>query len=119
MNTVQDVTERIRAEFTEMPGMRLSATQVQRLCGVDEIACRSLLEALVAVQFLSVRSDGTYVRRTDAEDGGWHGATTQIARRDPGFHFAANPSGARQRFEDAFRNANRKCQTDAATISPL
>jgi hypothetical protein len=59
--------ERLRAEFLEMPGLRLSVAQTQRLCGVDPTLCRDVLDALVDVKFLRVNSDGTYARRGDGE----------------------------------------------------
>jgi len=37
MRTVQDVLTRLRAEFLEMPGLRLTPEQVQRLCGVERM----------------------------------------------------------------------------------
>ena len=62
--------ERLRAEFLEMPGLRLSVRQVQRLCGVDETVCQAVLDALVDVQFLRVNRDGTYARVTDGHHPG-------------------------------------------------
>ena len=54
--------ERLRAEFLDMPGLRLTPAQVQRLCGVDRIVCRDVLDALVNVNFLRVDEDGRYAR---------------------------------------------------------
>lgn len=59
--------ERIRAEYLEMPGMRLKAEQVQRLCGVERALCQPVLDSLVHARFLCVRPDGTYARLTDGE----------------------------------------------------
>ena len=56
--------ERLRSEFVEMPGLRLTLPQVQRLCGVDALLCRAILEALVDVKFLAVDHEGRYVRFT-------------------------------------------------------
>ena len=56
---------RIRAEYMEMPGMRLTPQQVERLCGVDSGVCRVVLDDLVRAQFLHVNEDGSYTRRTD------------------------------------------------------
>jgi hypothetical protein len=56
---------RIRAEYLEMPGMKLTVDQVRRLCGVGSDICEVVLDALVAERFLSVRSDGRYLRRSD------------------------------------------------------
>ena len=57
--------ERIRAEFTEMPGLHLTADQVRRLCGVDRAMCAAALEALVEARFLTRSLDGTYARRSE------------------------------------------------------
>ena len=59
------VLERIRAEYLEMPGMRLTVEQVQRLCGVEGSVCRIVLDSLVEAKFLCVHPDGTYARLTD------------------------------------------------------
>jgi hypothetical protein len=58
---------RIRAEYIEMPGLRLKSEQVQRLCGVDGAACQTVLDTLVGAGFLSLRPDGSYVRSRDFE----------------------------------------------------
>jgi hypothetical protein len=59
------IVERLRAEFLEMPGLRLTAQQVHRFCGVDQDACRAVLEVLVTEKFLCAKPDGTYARLTD------------------------------------------------------
>jgi hypothetical protein len=73
MRTIDDVLNRLRAngaetrlraEFLEMPGLRLKPDQVQRLCGVERTMCQMVLDALVDEQFLCVRSDGHYARLT-------------------------------------------------------
>jgi hypothetical protein len=43
---------RIRAEYLEMPGLRLTVPQAQRLCGVEGVSCKTVLDALVAERFL-------------------------------------------------------------------
>jgi hypothetical protein len=58
----QDVSDRLRSEFLEMPGLRLTMVQVQRLCGVDAGECRESVELLVATGFLDVDAQGRYVR---------------------------------------------------------
>jgi len=60
MITSQDreLLDRIRAEYLEMPGMRLTLKQVQRLCGVDGLTCQIVLDSLVEVKFLCLKSDG-------------------------------------------------------------
>ena len=58
----QQVLERIRAEYLEMPGLSLKADQVQRLCGVERELCKNVLDALVNANFLRRKSDGAYGR---------------------------------------------------------
>jgi hypothetical protein len=59
--------ERIRAEYSEMPDLRLTLEQAQRLCGVERTLCKAVLDALVDAKFLCVRADGAYTRLTDGE----------------------------------------------------
>lgn len=67
MKTTQDVLARLRAEYLEMPGMRLTVEQVQRLCGIEQTLCQTVLDALVDAKFLCVKSSGAYARLTDGE----------------------------------------------------
>ena len=64
----QQILERIRAEYLEMPGLRLTAGQVQRLCGVERELCQKVLEALMERKFLCLKLDGTYARLIDGRD---------------------------------------------------
>ena len=57
--------ERLRAEFLEMPGLRLTPAQVGRLCGVEPSICKAGLDALVEAKFLRLSPDGTYGRATE------------------------------------------------------
>jgi len=57
--------ERIRAEYLEMPGLRLRVEQVRRLCGVERTMCQMVLDTLVETDFLCMKSDGTYARLMD------------------------------------------------------
>jgi len=59
------ITERIRGEFREMPGLLLTAPQACRLWSLDDSTCHSALEQLVDEGFLWRRSDGTYGRLSD------------------------------------------------------
>jgi hypothetical protein len=61
----QQIVNRVRAEYLEMPGMKLTVEQVQRLCGIDASVCRIVLDFLVDARFLRVDHNGTYVRCTD------------------------------------------------------
>lgn len=62
-----DTLHRLRAEFLEMPGLRLKSEQVQRLCGVERTICQLVLDLLVDANFLCVKPDGAYARVTDGE----------------------------------------------------
>jgi hypothetical protein len=57
--------DRIRAEYLEMPGMRLTPAQVQRLSGVHISICALVLDDLVRAQFLNKGLDGSYARGSD------------------------------------------------------
>jgi hypothetical protein len=61
----QQAFMRIHAEFAEMPGMRLSLAQVQRLAGIEGSVCQSVLVDLVRSGFLAVSADGSYVRASE------------------------------------------------------
>jgi hypothetical protein len=63
--TRAQLLRRIKAEYLEMPGLRLTAAQAGRLWGVDPPACLDLLERLITERFLQRRPDGTYTRATD------------------------------------------------------
>jgi hypothetical protein len=58
----EHMVQRVRAEFLEMPGMRITEWQVQRLCGVSTAVCRGVLDQLVAAHFLIVDTKGAYRR---------------------------------------------------------
>jgi hypothetical protein len=60
--TVVRVVQRLRAEFTAMPGLRLTETQAQRLCGTDGWTSLRALRALVSAGFLHALPDGSYGR---------------------------------------------------------
>ena len=59
------VVGRLRAEFREMPALRLTRAQVERLFGVERTVCQMALDALVDEQFLCEKTDGQYARVTD------------------------------------------------------
>ena len=64
MRTIEDVLNRLRAEFLEMPDLRLNSEQVQRLCGVERTICQMVLDLLVDEEFLCVKLDRHYARLT-------------------------------------------------------
>ena len=61
----REILERIRAEFVEMPGLRLTLDQVSRLCGAERAHCKAALDALVETKLLWLKSDGRYARLTE------------------------------------------------------
>lgn len=63
---IDDVLQRIQGEYAEMPGLRLTPAQAQRLWGLERDVCDSLLGALVDAKFLSQTRDGAYVRTEGA-----------------------------------------------------
>jgi hypothetical protein len=54
---------RIRMEYIEMPGLRLTSRQAGRLWNLDQATCEEILATLVQELFLSRTSDGAYLRR--------------------------------------------------------
>lgn len=54
---------RVRAEFDEMRGLRLSLPQAIRLFGLREDVCRRILDALTADGLLKQTSDQKYGHR--------------------------------------------------------
>jgi len=61
-----DVLRRVRGEYIEMPGLRLTTAQTQRLWGLDRTSCDTLLGALVDAKFLFRTRDGAFVRSDQA-----------------------------------------------------
>jgi hypothetical protein len=65
VTTIEDVLSRLRVEFADMPGLRLKAEQVQRLCSVERAVCQMVLDRLVDEKFLCAKPDGHYARVPD------------------------------------------------------
>jgi hypothetical protein len=78
MRTITDVMQRVTAEYLEMPGLRLTAEQVQRLCGIEPAMCQMALDALVKWKFLCVTPDGHYVRLTEGHFSPPHAAKAAL-----------------------------------------
>ena len=72
---------RIRGEYLEMPGLRLTLEQAQRLCGVERTSCKSVLDALVESKFLCIKPNGTYARLLDGEVARWRPATADFGAK--------------------------------------
>jgi len=56
------MVRRVRAEFLEMPGLKLTFAQAMRLWGLNEDDCRRVLEALIRTCFLQRTSTGEVIR---------------------------------------------------------
>ncbi len=59
--SIGETLQAIRAEYLEVPGLRLTRQQAQRFWGLDEGTCSALLQALVDVRFLRRTERGVYV----------------------------------------------------------
>ena len=59
---MDEVLQRIQGEYVEMPGLRLTTAQAQRLWGLERDVCDALLGALVDAKFLSRTRDGAFIR---------------------------------------------------------
>jgi hypothetical protein len=53
----------IRGEFLEMPRLRLTLAQAQRLWGLERMVCDTALDALVREEFLRRTREGAFMRR--------------------------------------------------------
>jgi hypothetical protein len=56
------MVRRVRAEFLEMPGLRLTFAQAMRLWGLDEDDCQRVIDTLIGACFLQKTSTGEVVR---------------------------------------------------------
>ena len=63
---VTTALRRVKGEYMEMPGLRLTPAQAQRLWGLDRESCQALLGALVDAKFLCQTRDGAF-RRNDRD----------------------------------------------------
>ena len=59
---VENVVERIRAEFEEMPGLILTMPQASRFFGIDQDLTRSVMDRLVSSAYLRWTSGGAVAR---------------------------------------------------------
>lgn len=59
---IREALDWIQGEFLELPGLRLTVTQAQRLWHLDRTVCDALLAALVDARFLARTPDGVFVR---------------------------------------------------------
>jgi hypothetical protein len=57
--------QRIRGEFREMPGLKLTIAQAARLWHLDPASSREFLDLLVLDGILRKKSDGVYLAASD------------------------------------------------------
>lgn len=60
---LEQLMQRIRLEYEDLPGLCLTRWQAQRLWQLDPRQCESVLTFLVRSTFLTETRDGTFVRR--------------------------------------------------------
>ena len=56
------LVHRIRAEFMEMPGLRLTLAQATRLWRLEPAVCQEVIDLLVAARFLRWTAGGMVMR---------------------------------------------------------
>jgi hypothetical protein len=61
----EQLLRRVRGEYLEMPGLKLTCLQAQRLWAMDEQTCAEILNSLTEARFLQRQYDGTYARLVD------------------------------------------------------
>lgn len=61
--TVESVTQRVRAEFEEMPGLVLTEHQAAKLFGIEQTMCRDVINQLIHASYLRKTRSGTITRR--------------------------------------------------------
>lgn len=61
MTSLETLTGRIRAEFQELPALKLTFEQACRLWHSDEAQCLAALEALIAEGFLFRSPSGAFL----------------------------------------------------------
>ncbi|HEX5473400.1 MAG TPA: hypothetical protein VFX12_01960 [Vicinamibacterales bacterium] len=75
----EDLLERICAEYREMPALRLTVAQAQRLWSLDRETCAEALAALVRSHCLWRTRDGVYAKAGVGEDVcAWHRTTARV-----------------------------------------
>jgi len=62
----QTLLQRIEREYEELPGLRLTPAQAQRLWGLDGPTCGAVLTTLVDAGVLHRTPDGRFVYRQSA-----------------------------------------------------
>jgi hypothetical protein len=63
--TIRDVVQRVQGEYRDMPGLKLTEAQAQRLLGIERDTCSVVLSTLIHRRFLRRTANGLYVRAWD------------------------------------------------------
>jgi hypothetical protein len=63
---IDEAIQLMRMEYAELPGLRLTVWQAQRLWNLSDQLCDEALAWLVRAGFLIRTADGSYVRAPDA-----------------------------------------------------
>jgi hypothetical protein len=61
-SSIDALLHRVRSEYLEMPGQRLTLAQAARLWNLDRTTCGRVLHTLTLQKFLARTVAGTYVR---------------------------------------------------------
>lgn len=78
MSALHALADRIRAEFTELPGLKLTSAQACRLWHSDERTCSEALAALIEEGFLRRTASGAFIALPRPG-----GRSVKAAMRDP------------------------------------
>jgi hypothetical protein len=63
--TIRNMLQRVQGEYRDMPGLKLTEAQAQRLLGIDCDTCAVVLTTLIERRFLRRTANGLYVRAWD------------------------------------------------------
>jgi hypothetical protein len=61
--SIDNLILRVKGEYREMPGLSLTFSQAQRFWNMEPSRCKTVLDALVHLQFLHKTPLGCYARR--------------------------------------------------------
>ncbi len=59
---LETIVLRVREEFREMPGLRLTPAQATRLWGLEHSICTEVIQTLIAADYLRWTSAGLVTR---------------------------------------------------------
>jgi hypothetical protein len=62
MMELETIVRRVREEFREMPGLRLTPAQATRLWGLEHETCTAVIQMLIAAEFLRWTTTGAITR---------------------------------------------------------